>query len=183
MNIINEYFNGTVKIIQTNKYIDNRGFFSISYNKELLKNLNINENFCQDNFSFSNNKNTIRGIHFQNPPFEQSKLISVISGGIFDIFVDLRKNSKTFGKFHTITLDRNDLILYIPKGFGHGLCTLSDKTLVHYKVSNKYDPLSEETIAWNDTDLDIPWPKFSNNALLSDKDKKGIKFKFFKSKF
>ena len=183
MKIINNYFNNAVKVIQINKFEDTRGFFSIPYNKEEFQKIDIDESFYQDNFSFSKNKNTIRGIHFQNPPYEQSKLISVIKGSIFDVFVDLRSNSSTYGKSESVILDRNDLVLYISKGFGHAFCTLIDNTLIHYKVSNRYDLKSEETIIWNDIDLNILWPNFKNKITMSDKDLNGIKFNSFKSNF
>ncbi len=153
---------------------DHRGSFTEIFNKKLTFNLGIKENFVQDNISYSK-KNVLRGLHFQkiNP---QGKLINVVSGAIFDVVVDLRNKSKTFGKYETFKLnDKNFKKLWIPKGFAHGFLTLQNNTIVNYKVTDFFDPKDQNTIIWNDKSLKIKWP--SKKPILSDKDKKGVFFK------
>lgn len=182
MKIIKTFFDNSIKLIEITQHHDQRGYFSVSYNRVNFKKIKINDKFYQDNYSFSKNKNTLRGIHYQHKPYEQSKLINVINGSVFDVFVDLRLDSNTYGQFQSTTINSNNIILYIPAGFGHAICTLEKNTLVHYKVSNKYSPKNEETIIWDDPDLRVKWPKFTTNITLSDKDKNGISLKDFESK-
>ena len=151
---------------------DNRGFFSEIFNKEVFEKKGIKDNFLQDNLSFSLQKNTLRGIHFQKKPYEQTKLIKVIKGSIFDVFIDLRQNSKTFEQFDFINLKEGDGWLYIPKGYAHGFCTTASETIITYKVDNYYYPESDSGIIWNDTSFDIPWPIKGDNLLISEKDSK-----------
>ena len=153
-------------IIKTKIFKDNRGFF-----KEVEKNKILKKKFIFDCFSFSK-KNTLRGLHLQKRK-EQAKIITVTQGKILDVVVDLRKNSKTFGKHFAIKMSqKSDFSLYIPKGFAHGFICLSKSCVVYYKCTNYRDKKSEVTIKWNDRDLKIKWP--INKPILSKKDKKGI---------
>ena len=155
-------------IIKTKIFEDNRGFF-----KEVEKNKILKKKFIFDCFSFSK-KNTLRGLHLQKKK-EQAKIITVTQGKILDVVVDLRKNSKTFGKHFAIKMSqKSDFSLYIPKGFAHGFICLSKSCVVYYKCTNYRDEKSEVTIKWNDKDLKIKWP--INKPILSKKDKNGIPF-------
>ncbi|MDA9904428.1 dTDP-4-dehydrorhamnose 3,5-epimerase [Hyphomicrobiales bacterium] len=164
-------FNDVFKI-SPHLHSDERGTFTEDYNKNEFFKLNINDNFLQDNISFSEHKNTIRGLHFQLKPHSQSKLIKVIDGSIFDVFIDLRKESSTYNKFESFILKKNDGWIYIPEGFAHGFCTLENKTTVHYKVNNYYDKNSDKGIIWNDPFFNINWPLEGNEPIISEKDKK-----------
>jgi len=127
-------------------------------------------------------KGVLRGLHFQNPPFAQSKLVRVITGSVLDIVVDLRNNSSTYGKYFSIFLsDKNLTTLYIPKGFAHGFVALEDDTIFSYKCSDMYNKESEGCLMWNDKDLGIDWNV--SNPIISSKDVEGLAFKEFKSKF
>jgi dTDP-4-dehydrorhamnose 3,5-epimerase len=166
-------------IIEPQLFKDERGFFYESYNKN---NLDINIVFVQDNESKSY-KGVIRGLHFQAPPFEQSKLVRCVSGNILDVAVDLRTNSKTYGKSFSIELSsENNKQLFVPKGFAHGFQVLSEIAIVSYKVDNYYNPKSDSGIIWNDKDLSIVW-NLDIKPILSVKDLKLISFKEFKSPF
>jgi dTDP-4-dehydrorhamnose 3,5-epimerase len=166
-------------IIENQLFKDERGFFYESYNK---KNLDINIVFVQDNESKSY-KGVIRGLHFQAPPFEQTKLVRCVSGNILDVAVDLRSNSKTYGKSFSIELSsENNKQLFVPKGFAHGFQVLSETAIVNYKVDNFYNPKSDSGIIWNDKDLSIDW-NLDVKPILSDKDLKLILVKDLKSPF
>ncbi len=158
---------------------DPRGNFDVVFNKKIYSKI-IKKEFLQENLSISLKKNTIRGIHLQLKPFDQAKLITVIKGSILDIAIDLRKNSKTFKKiFYFKMSEANKNQLLIPRGFGHGFCTLRDNTIISYKVDNHYNPNKEITIDFNDRELNIIWPKIKSKKYLSKKDKNGISLKEF----
>ena len=159
-------------IIEHNSSADRRGEFHEIFRLELLNNrLDYNINFCQENLVKSS-KNVLRGLHFQKNPYSQSKLVSVLKGKIFDVAVDLRKNSKTYGKYFSICISCDDNIsLFIPKGFAHGYLSLDHETLVSYKVDNYYNPKSECGIAYNDKSLNINWGLNDNFMIISEKDK------------
>ena len=166
-------------IIEPQLFKDERGFFYESYNKNSL---DINVVFVQDNESKSY-KGVIRGLHFQAPPFEQAKLVRCVSGNILDVAVDLRTNSKTYGKFFSVELSsENNKQLLVPKGFAHGFQVLSESAVVNYKVDNYYNPKSDSGIIWNDKDLSIEW-NLDLKPNLSVKDLKLISFKELKSPF
>ncbi|MDB2567126.1 dTDP-4-dehydrorhamnose 3,5-epimerase [Flavobacteriaceae bacterium] len=166
-------------IIQPQLFKDERGFFYESYNK---KNLDINIVFVQDNESKSY-KGVIRGLHFQAPPFEQTKLVRCVIGNILDVVVDLRTNSKTYGMSFSIELSSdNKKQLLIPKGFAHGYQVLNETAIVSYKADNYYNPKSDSGLIWNDKDLSIDW-KQDLKPILSEKDLKLISFKELKSPF
>jgi dTDP-4-dehydrorhamnose 3,5-epimerase len=170
-----------LKIIQPNLFEDERGYFFESYNHEEFSEAGISSNFVQDNQSKSN-KGVLRGLHFQEPPFAQGKLVRVINGAVLDVAVDIRKNSPTYGKSFSIELNEsNKTMFFIPAGFAHGFLTLEDNTIFSYKCTQLYNKNSEKTILWNDVDLNINW--VFSNPILSDKDKIGISFSQYISLF
>ena len=174
MKIIKTKFKGLF-IYKKDTFIDNRGFF-----RELYLQKNIKQRFPFDVISLSN-KNVIRGLHIQlkNP---QGKLLTVLSGKIFDVALDCRKKSKTYGKFFTIYLSHKDnTSIYIPEGFAHGFCSLENNTLLHYKCTNYRNNKSEKGILWNDDKLKIKWP--IKKMIISKKDKSNYTFKDFEKKF
>ena len=176
---INKTYIEDLLIIEPQLFKDERGFFYESYNKN---NLNSSVVFVQDNESKSY-KGVIRGLHFQVPPFEQTKLVRCVSGNILDVVVDLRTNSKTYGKCFSIELSsENNKQLFIPKGFAHGFQVLSNEAIVNYKVDKYYNPDSDLGIIWNDKDLSIDW-KLNIEPFLSNKDLKLMSFKDLKSPF
>ncbi len=163
-------------------FTDNRGYFFESFNQEKFNQLTgLDIQFCQDNESMSN-KNVLRGLHFQKPPFAQGKLVRVISGKVLDVAVDIRKSSATYGKCQLVELSaENKKIFWIPPGFAHGFLVLEENTVFSYKCSNYYSPESEGTIKWNDKDLNIEWP--ISNPNVSEKDNVGEDFVNFVSLF
>ena len=178
---INKTFIKDLLIIEPQLFKDERGFFYESYNKNNLDKV-INIVFVQDNESKSN-KGVVRGLHFQLPPFEQTKLVRCVSGKILDVVVDLRKNSKTYGKSFSIELSsENNKQLFVPTGFAHGFQALSEEAIVNYKVDNFYNPKSDSGIIWNDKDLSIDW-NLDIKPVLSEKDLKLDLFKNLKSPF
>jgi len=169
--------------IQLEPKEDKRGFFMRVYDTKIFKENNINREWVQENHSLSLKKRTIRGFHFQFPPYAETKLVRVINGKIFDVFIDLRKNSNTFGKWGSIILSaENNKMLLIPRGFAHGMCTLTDNCVMLYKVDNYYSPEYEGNIKWNDPDLNIEWP-IKNTPTISDKDANAKSFKEFVGKY
>ncbi len=165
-------------IIEPELFKDVRGFFYESFNKKKLEK-KINIVFVQENESKSI-KGVIRGLHFQTPPFEQTKLVRCISGNILDVAVDIRKNSETYGQFFSVELSsENKKQLFIPKGFAHGFQVLSETAIVSYKVDNYYNPKCESGIIWNDKDLLIDWKK-DLKPIFSEKDLKLDVFKNLK---
>jgi dTDP-4-dehydrorhamnose 3,5-epimerase len=168
-------------LIKPSVYEDERGFFFESYNIEKLEKAGIDVIFKQDNVSKSH-KGVLRGLHFQNPPFEQGKLVRVLRGAVLDVVVDIRKNSTTYGKWTSITLtEENHLIYWIPPGFAHGFLTLDDDTVFTYKCTEVYNKESEGSIRWNDPDLGIEWG--TAKPLMSEKDKNAPFFKDLDTKF
>lgn len=162
-----------VKLITPKKFGDHRGFFSEVYNKEALRAAGIDIDFVQDNHSLSAEVGTLRGLHFQSPPFAQDKLVRVVRGAILDVAVDLRKDSPTFGKHVSAELSAESWTqILVPVGFAHGFVTLEPDTEVIYKVSAPYAPDHDHGILWNDPDLGIDWPVSEESVVLSDKDRK-----------
>ena len=150
-------FNDVVNILP-DTIEDNRGSFTEIYNKKKMVELGIEDDFIQDNSSFSIYSNTLRGIHFQINPYAQSKLIKVDKGKIFDVFIDLRRNSSNFETHSSYVLTPKDGWLYIPRGYAHGFCTLESDTKVIYKVDNYYNKEFEQGLKWDDPFFDINWP-------------------------
>ncbi|MBI3519960.1 MAG: dTDP-4-dehydrorhamnose 3,5-epimerase [Bacteroidetes bacterium] len=168
-------------IIKPRVFADARGYFFESYNEGVFKANGITVNFVQDNQSLSST-GVLRGLHFQAPPFDQGKLVRVITGAVLDIAVDIRKNSPTYGEHIAIELtEENKTMFYIPPGFAHGFLTLRDNTIFSYKCTNLYNKESEGTVLWNDADLKINWNV--TNPVLSEKDIAGTPFKDFVSPF
>lgn len=165
-------------------FSDERGYFFESYNKEKFKNaLGFNPNFVQDNQSKSQ-KGVLRGLHFQTPPYEQGKLVSVIRGSVLDIALDIRKNSQTYGQYVSAILKgETGHMLWIPSGFAHGFLTLEDDTIFSYKCTNFYNHNSEGAIRWDDPKLGIDWNLNGLEPLLSGKDKSAESFSTFVSPF
>ena len=172
-------------IIEPQIFEDGRGFFLESYNYNTFKEIGIENIFVQDNHSKSL-KGVLRGLHLQSGDYSQAKLISVLEGSMLDIVVDLRENSKTFGKYFSIELnEKSKKMLFIPKGFAHGFLTLEDNTEIFYKCDNFYNSKNEIGIIWNDKDLNINWnfEKYDideNKLIISEKDKNNISFKEYK---
>ena len=149
-------------------FSDERGFFMESYRNSIFKENGINTNFIQDMLSHSK-KDILRGLHFQKNPKAQAKIVMVVRGEIFDVVVDIRKNSPTYGKWvGEILSENNHKLLYIPEGFAHGFCILSDEADVLYKVSQEYSPEDEMGIMWNDPEINIKWP--IDKPILHEKD-------------
>lgn len=168
-------------IIQPDVYFDERGYFLETYNKEKWKELGINFDFMQDNQSQSS-EGVLRGLHFQNPPYAQGKLVSVIAGAVIDIAVDLRKKSKTYGSYFALELsEQNKTIFWIPPGFAHGFVSLQDNTIFSYKCTQVYNKQSEASIRWDDPDLAIDWK--IQNPIISEKDRNAPFFKELISMF
>jgi len=163
-------------IITPKIFSDNRGYFFESYNKKSFSDVGINDNFCQDNESKSA-FGVIRGLHCQVEPYAQSKLVRVLKGRVFDVAVDLRKGSPTFGKWHGIELtEENKKQFYIPRGFAHGFSVLSEVAVFSYKCDNYYYPEAERGIIYNDPELNIDWRIDLKDALISEKDNKNPLF-------
>lgn len=167
-------------LISPNVFKDNRGYFLESYNNKKLASV-ISNSFVQDNESLSQ-KDVLRGLHFQVPPFAQAKLIRVIQGSILDVAVDLRKKSQTYGAhFKYVLSGENKQQLFVPEGFAHGFLCLENNTILNYKCSAYYDPKSEKSIMWNDPELDIDWG--IENPILAKKDQLADNFSTFENPF
>lgn len=159
-----------VYVVEPKVNEDARGYFMESFKAEWFEQLPQKITFIQDNESLSVDVGTMRGIHYQRPPYEQTKLVRVIRGAIYDVAVDLRKQSDTYGQHFAIELSAsNKKQLLIPKGFGHAFLTLEPHAQVMYKVDEQYEPSAEGGIVWDDAQLNIPWPIAVTN--ISDKDK------------
>jgi dTDP-4-dehydrorhamnose 3,5-epimerase len=161
-----------VYIIEPSVFGDNRGYFLESFNQEKFEENVYPIKFVQDNESKSS-KGVLRGLHFQNPPFNQAKLVRCIEGRVMDVAVDIRKGSPTYGKHVAIELTgENKRQLFVPRGFAHGFAVLSETAVFAYKVDNRYAPEYDGGIIWNDTDLQIDWNLSEKEVKLSEKDAK-----------
>jgi dTDP-4-dehydrorhamnose 3,5-epimerase len=159
-----------LKVIEPEIYGDHRGWFMETYNDAKFKDAGIDVRFVQDNHSFSATQGTIRGLHYQLNPKSQTKLVRCTRGVIFDVVVDIRKGSPSFGKWYGIELSaENKKQLFVPKGFAHGFMTLTDDVEVLYKVDELYSPENDRGIIWNDTRIGINWPTHLT-PILSGKD-------------
>lgn len=162
-----------VKIIRPKKFGDHRGFFSETYSKRSFEAAGLHYDFVQDNQSLSAEVGTVRGLHFQLPPFAQDKLLRVVRGAILDVAVDIRKGSPTFGKHVSAVISAEEWNqILVPIGFAHGFCTLEPDTEVIYKVTNFYSAEHDRGLLWNDPELGIDWPVAADKAQLSDKDRR-----------
>jgi dTDP-4-dehydrorhamnose 3,5-epimerase len=170
-----------VVILEPVVYGDDRGYFFESFKAEVIKSMGIPDNFVQDNESLSG-KGVLRGLHFQEPPYAQGKLVRVVTGAVLDVAVDLRKDSKTYGQYIAIELNEsNKKMVWIPEGFAHGFLTLRDKTIFQYKCTRYYRPEAEGSIRWNDPELSIDWG--IEKPVVSEKDQKAPRFSTFISPF
>ncbi|MHA7646500.1 dTDP-4-dehydrorhamnose 3,5-epimerase [Nitrosopumilus sp. S4] len=157
-------------VIEIEKISDDRGFFARSWDKKVFEKNGLDSNLVQCNISFNKKKGTLRGMHFQKPPFSETKLVRCTRGKIFDVIIDLRKDSNTYKKWFSIELSAvNHKMLYIPEGFAHGFQTLEDNSEVFYQMSKIYNSEYAQGILWNDTAFNLEWPLDVSN--MSEKDK------------
>ena len=165
-----------VFLIELEKKGDDRGFFARSWDTKVFEENGLNSKIVQCNISRSSKKGTLRGMHYQIAPFEESKLIRCTRGKIFDVLIDLRKNSSSYKKWESFELSsENHNIVYVPEGFAHGFQSLEDNTEIFYQVSQYYNPESERGIRWNDPTFKIKWPL--ENKIISEKDSNWLDFK------
>ena len=182
MNLIKTMIDGLV-VLQPTIFKDHRGYFMESYHQKNINKLLGNVNFVQDNESESS-RGVLRGLHFQKPPYAQTKLVRCLTGSVLDVVLDLRKDSKTYGIFETTLLtEENKNQLFIPKGFAHGFVVLSETAIFSYKVDNYYNPEAESGIIWDDHDLNIDWKINKAEIIVSEKDTKLSTFNNFVSPF
>jgi dTDP-4-dehydrorhamnose 3,5-epimerase len=181
MRVVEKVLNGLL-VIEPRVFTDSRGLFFESFNQNLFNDISgVKANFSQDNHSVSK-KDVIRGLHLQAPPNEQGKLVRVSAGKVYDVAVDVRVGSPTFGKSFGLELSsQNNLMLWIPPGFAHGFSVLENNTVFLYKCTNVYNKDSEMTLLYNDPEIKIDWKV--NEPIVSDKDKEGISYSNFKSPF
>jgi dTDP-4-dehydrorhamnose 3,5-epimerase len=173
-----------VKVLKPRYFHDPRGYFVETYNKQAAQELGLTACFIQDNQSFSLKQGTVRAIHFQVPPKSQAKLVRVLRGSIYDVAIDLRVGSPTYGSWVAETLTAyGGEQMFVPRGFAHGFCTLEPNTEVAYKVDDYYAPECECGLAWDDSTLAITWPVLPGDAVLSEKDRKYGRFADFLSPF
>jgi dTDP-4-dehydrorhamnose 3,5-epimerase len=173
------YFNNSVKILKIKNFYDLRGKFSQIYEKKDYSLIGIKNNFIQDNYSYTKKINTIRGLHYQTNPFQQAKLLTILKGGLLDVVVDLRKDSKFYGNSMTFNLsDKSFNQIFIPRGFAHGFKSKTENVEILYKVDNLYSKKNEKTIMWNDKILKINWKINRHKPILSKKDTEGDIFNF-----
>jgi dTDP-4-dehydrorhamnose 3,5-epimerase len=161
-----------VKLLKSRRIEDERGWFVETYNRKRLVELGVDVVFLQDNHSMSRAAGVLRGLHFQRPPHAQAKLVRCVRGRIWDVAVDVRAGSPTYGRWEAAELSAdNGLQLFVPVGFAHGFVTLEPDAEVEYKVSDFYDPACEGGLAWNDAALALPWPLPAGGPVMSDKDR------------
>ena len=160
-----------VKVVTPVRHQDARGFFVETWNRRVLAEHGLVLEFVQDNLAHSKKAGTVRGLHYQDSPMAQGKLVGVLRGAVFDVALDIRAGSPTYGQHVSVTLSADEgNQIWIPEGFAHGYCTLEDDTLLFYKQTAFYAPDQEGGILWNDPALDIEWPVGAESAILSDKD-------------
>ena len=168
-------------VIHPNVFEDQRGYFFEIWSKQVFKNIGLGVDFVQDNQSLSQ-KGVLRGLHFQNPPFSQGKLVRVIKGRVLDVAVDIRKSSLTYGQHFSIELSEdNKTMFWLPPGFAHGFLTLEDNTIFTYKCTGFYNKESEGALLWSDKDLKIDWG--IDSPIVSKKDQAAPKFSNLLSQF
>ncbi len=171
MQIVRTEISG-VLILQPSKHGDHRGFFSETFKLSALREADVDVEWVQDNHSFSAERGVVRGLHFQHVPKAQAKLLRVVRGAILDVVVDLRKASSTYGHHVAIELSADNWRqIYVPVGFAHGFCTLTQNCEVLYKVSADYGPAEEGGLLWSDPALEIDWPISASEATMSERDR------------
>jgi dTDP-4-dehydrorhamnose 3,5-epimerase len=164
-------------LITPSRLTDSRGFFSETYNAERYAEAGLEQVFVQDNQSVSYQKGVVRGLHCQLPPHAQGKLVRCAHGAIWDVIVDIRHGSPTYGQWVSTELsEENWSQLWVPPGFLHGFCTLTENSEVHYKCTAPYDKAAERTVRWNSAELAITWPIDRNDIILSEKDSQAPEF-------
>jgi dTDP-4-dehydrorhamnose 3,5-epimerase len=172
-----------VVIIQPARFGDSRGYFSETWNRRVFSSAGINIDFVQDNQSYSAEPGTVRGLHYQSPPYAQDKLVSCRSGRLIDVAVDVRRGSDTYGKWVAVELSaENGRQLFVPKGFLHGFLTIEPETEVFYKCSNYYAPEADGSVLWSSPSLQIDW-QWNGPVIISEKDAKAVEFAEFESPF
>lgn len=172
-----------VKLLKPRRFGDHRGFFAETYSRQVYAGLGVDVEFVQDNHSMSAAVGTVRGLHFQAPPHVQAKLVRCGRGAIFDVAVDIRRGSTTYGQWVGYDLSaENGKQLYIPAGFAHGFATLEPDSEIIYKCSDYYAPETEGALRWDDPEIGIDWP-ITGNAILSEKDAAASLLADFKSPF
>ena len=172
-------------VLEPKVFHDARGWFSESFNQHVFNNVvgnnpatNTPYEFVQDNHSFSH-QGVLRGLHYQRPPFAQGKVVRVVQGAVWDVAVDIRQASSTFGQWYGVELSaKNNQQLWIPPGFAHGFITLSESAQFVYKTTAFYDQASEGAIIWNDTDINIAWPRIESNVIVNEKDSTANTFEY-----
>ncbi len=173
-----------VLLLTPKKFSDSRGFFSETYNLKRLAEAGVDLEFVQDNQAFSADQWTLRGLHFQAPPFAQDKLVRVLRGSVLDVAVDIREGSPTYGQHVSVVLSAEAWNqVFVPVGFAHAYLTLEPDTEVFYKVSNYYAPDHDHGLMWNDPDLAIDWGVPPQEVVLSEKDKRQPSFRDLESPF
>lgn len=173
-----------VLIVRPKRFGDARGFFSETFKSSAMREAGVDVDWLQDNHSYSSVRGVVRGLHFQKAPHAQAKLLRVTRGAILDVAVDIRRGSPTYGQHVAVELSaENWTQLYVPVGFAHGFCTLTDEVEVLYKVSADYAPSCEGGLLWSDPDLGIAWPIAPEEATLSDRDRTWPRLKDFVSPF
>jgi len=181
MHIVESVLDGVV-LLEGRRFGDERGWFSETYNAETLAELGITEQFVQDNQSFNASQGTVRGLHLQAEPHAQGKLVRVLTGVVFDVAVDVREGSATFGQWFGAELAAdNHRQLWVPAGFAHGFMTLSDDVNLAYKVTSGYAPNAERSIRWDDPEIGIDWPSPDGDIVLSDKDSDAPSFSAYRN--
>ena len=182
MEVIKTNIEGVI-IVEPRIFKDGRGYFFESFSQREFEEKVCKTTFVQDNESKSS-YGVVRGLHFQKPPFAQSKLVRVIKGAVLDVAVDIRKGSPTFGQYVSVELTgENHRQFFIPRGFAHGFSVLSEEVIFQYKCDNFYSPQSEGAIAWNDPDLNIDWRIPAEKVVLSEKDSKHPRLKDWQNVF
>jgi dTDP-4-dehydrorhamnose 3,5-epimerase len=173
-----------VLLLKPRHFRDARGYFIETYSARVAEAAGVTAAFVQDNQALSLKRGTVRALHFQVPPKAQAKLVRVLRGSVYDVAVDLRLGSPSYGKWVAATLTaQSGEQMFVAGGFGHGYCTLEDDTEVAYKVDDYYAPECERGLAWDDPTLAIPWPVSSADAVLSEKDRRLPRFADFASPF
>jgi dTDP-4-dehydrorhamnose 3,5-epimerase len=171
-------------LISPTQHGDSRGFFSETFRQNTFEDAAGPTVFVQDNHSYSTERGVIRGLHYQAPPHGQGKLVRVTRGAVFDVFVDIRVGSPTYGQHLGVELSaENWLQLWVPAGFLHGFCTLTEEVEFLYKVTSYYNAEADGAVAFDDPDLGVAWPLDGAEPLISDKDRRGVRFRDFKSPF
>ena len=171
-------------VLKPQRFFDERGFFSETWNRRQFAQMGVDADFVQDNHSFSRSENTVRGLHFQAPPYAQGKLMRVVRGAVFDVAVDIRKGSPSYGKWMGELLSaENGVQLYVPPGYLHAFITREPNTEVLYKCTNYYAPQAEGSIRYDDPDIAIDWNIEPEDAVLSAKDAVAGAFASFDSPF